>query len=231
MITVTMFGGLLALVVRADDAPHTDLLARRTTPALLAAVETDREYCRQCNSGKDFKSLARGAGGLTVLAELVRAQSDDEAWQTATAKLLAAARATEAAAKKQDESAVKVSLQQIHDEVAALGQLQPKGKPLSLGKPSGGLRNLMYVLEATFADAKVSLAAGDPESAKNSAIVLSELGRLVFNERADARWRQWSETYLTAVHEAAVSDATDAAKLRPLFRAISKSCENCHDKK
>ena len=228
---MTMLCGLLVLAVRADDSAQSDPLARRTAPALLAAVETNREYCRQCNVGQDFKSLARGAGGLTVLAELVRSQSDDEAWQTATAKLLAAARATEAAAKKADASAARTSLQQIRDDITALSQLQPSGKPLPLAKPSGGLRNLMYVLEATFADAKVSLAVDDAESAKNSAIVLSELGRLVFNERTDARWQRWSNNYLAAAREAASSDATQAAKLRPLFHAISQRCDSCHDKK
>ena len=86
----------------------------------------------------------------------------------------------------------------------------------------------MHLMEATHAEAKAALALGDVAEAKSMAVVLSELGRVVSNQRADARWRASGESLVRAAFEAADERQSDAKTIRQQLRGVYEKCAACH---
>lgn len=58
--------------------------------ALHAVLGKNIGHAREWLEASDFKSLAQSGNGLQLLTEMLRARSDDPAWQAATRKVLAA---------------------------------------------------------------------------------------------------------------------------------------------
>ncbi len=230
IVLFTVLGAPVVLL-RADDAPQNKTSREQATAALLWSIDTNLEYCRQWNAGHDFKSLTRGTVGVGILAELIAAKQDDDSWKKSAESLSTAVRALDSAAKKRDAAAVTMSLQSVRDAATAFKKLPAGGKAVPLTKTRATFRNLMYLMEGTFADAKTSLAVSDGENAKKSAIVLSELGQIVSNEKMNPEWQQWSADFLTATSAAINAETSDTAKLKPLFHTISARCDTCHAKK
>ena len=213
-----------------NEIPARDAASDATNEALLSAVETNSQYCRQWLADHDFKSLNRGIVGVKILAEVVASKREDDSWKAVGAKMTAAVGSLEESGKKRNAADVETALKNV-DLATAEFKALPPGKIAAAAavKPRGGFRNLMYLMEGTFADAKTSLAVGDGKSAKKSALVLSELGRIVSNEKTNPQWKQWSDDFLAATRAAA--EAKDDGPRRPLFHAISQRCDACHEKK
>jgi hypothetical protein len=176
----------------------------------------------------DFKSLGESAGEATVLAELLRARSDDAAWQRAFGEAIAAAKALQATAGSGDAASAMKSLDKLRSAVAASTRLVPTGQPLDL-PASPGVRPLMHLASGVQAEAKVALLTGNAADAKKAAAALAELARLMSNSRSADGWAEMSDDLRQACMAAAQSPADDKATLRQLLRDINERCETCHD--
>lgn len=183
------------------------------------------EYIEQ----KDAKSLGQTAGNVQLLAELQKSRSDDSQWQEVLGKLIAAASDVQAAAKTEDMGKCKAALGALEQAFAKTTARQPTGKPQAVAKPPA-IRSLMLSLDAIFADAKVSLLAGNVDAAKKQAMVVAELGKLVSNQRATAEWSSLAGDFSTAATTAASSPETDPKLVRQHFRGVAERCEACHEK-
>src|SRR5947208_702901 len=75
--------------------------------SLHAALAKNTSHARDWLDQKDYKSLAQSAGGLQLLAELLKARSDDAAWQAALGNAVAATSAVQAAARDEDAGKCK----------------------------------------------------------------------------------------------------------------------------
>lgn len=195
--------------------------------ALHLALDRHVAHARGWLDAADFKSLAQSAGGLEMLAEVLRAQSDDEAWQTVNGRVVAAAKDVRAAAQAEDAEHSHKALANMERQMLAVSKAVPRGEPLP--PPKAGLRQLMLLMDGVRGDAKIALIAGNVESAKNQAHVLSELGRVVSNLRSGERWSRLSEEFTEASQAAARSSSTDAVEVRLLFRGVSQRCDACHE--
>lgn len=223
LVAIVLIGIGFAAQTRAAEMPDPVL------PALRAALETNVEHACEWLEGKDYKSLEKSAGGLELLTELLRARSDDSAWQSAYGAVLAHVRGLQSTARSENADACSAALDQLSTAVAYAKEMTPSGQPQSLPKAAGGMRGVMMILEGLQGEAKIALVTGQPAKAKNSAYVLSELGRVISNSRADPQWTSQSTAFIDASLAAARSPAEDSPTLKPLFHAISQRCEVCHE--
>jgi cytochrome c556 len=208
-----------------------------TTSALKAALTKNVGHARQWLDERDYKSLAQSTGGLALLAELLKAKSDDAAWQAAVGNVLARASELQAAARGEEDLArCQAALKALEAAAAAVEKITPTGQPLALPK-GPGIRLLMLTLDGVQADAKIALLTGHVATAKKQAIVLAELSRLLSNARSTEgsnarsteKWSSLADDFSKVTLAAATSAETDAKAVRPLFRAIAERCEACHE--
>src|SRR5262245_14852394 len=82
----------------APAAEPNEAVAAALNVSLAKNLLHAREYIDQ----KDAKSLAQTAGNVLLLAELLKARSDDSLWQESIGKVVAAAGGVQAAAKSED---------------------------------------------------------------------------------------------------------------------------------
>jgi len=209
----------------ARAAEPNDPVAAALNVSLAKNLLHAREYIDQ----KDPKSLAQTAGNVQLLAELLKARSDDSLWQEATGKVVAAASGAQAAAKTEDMGKCKAAVDSLEAALAASAQAKPAGKPQSLVKPPA-IRPLMLSLDAIFADTKVSLISGNVDAAKKQALVVAELGKLVSNQRTTPEWTSLAGDFCAAATTAANSSENDPKAVRQLIRGVAERCEACHEK-
>lgn len=217
----------------ADDAAASAARADRARAALHVAVEKNLAYCREWLEAKDWKSLVQSADGVGILAGVLAAKGDDDKWRTGVSGLSAQVEALRAAADGKEADKCKELIEQLaagNKELAGLTVKARLATAKSSEKPIASLRPLMTLLDGTHADAKAALAVGDLAEAKSMAIVLSELGRVVSNQRADAAWRSAAEAMVNASLEAADEKQTDAKAVRQQLRVVYEKCEACHNR-
>jgi hypothetical protein len=201
--------------------------------ALQGAIAKNLEHAREWLDAKDFKSLAQSAGGLQMLAGLLRARSDDAAWKEATGNVSAAVGQVQEAAKSEDAAKCKAALDALEKQVSVTRAVMPSGKPQA--PPTiGAIRPVMLLMDGIYADAKIYVIAGNTVGAKKQAHVLSELGRVVSNSQSTNskgrdKWPELSGAFVEACLTAARSPAEDAPAVRQLLRGISQRCEACHE--
>jgi cytochrome c556 len=196
--------------------------------SLQAALTKNIGHARNWLEQADYKSLNQSAGGLQLLAALLKARSDDAAWQAAVGKVEAAVAEVQAAAKSDDAGNCRASLGSLEKSAAAMATLKPTGQPLSAPR-APAIRPLMLVMDSIYADAKIALIAGNVASAKKQAFVLAELGGLVSNSRQSDEWLSLAGEFTKAASTAAASAETDPPTVRQLLRGISQRCEACHE--
>jgi hypothetical protein len=198
--------------------------------ALHAAVEKNLGYCRDWLAAKDWKSLRQSAEGVGVLVSVLAGQGDDP-WRASVAGMAAKVPALRKAADQEDAEMCRKLLNQLaaaNKELAAVKLTTGRPGKKALEKPEA-LRPVMLVLDGTYSDAKVALAAGDADEAKSMARVLSELGRMVSNHRTDAAWRSAAGAMARAAAELADAKETDAKAIRQHLRGVYEKCQACHD--
>ncbi len=203
----------------------------RSIAALHTAVSGNLDYCDEWLAGKDYKTLAVTAEGVQLLADALRRFSDGAQWKAAGDELRDGARGLQQAAKAQDAAKCKAALMVLRERGARFAKLRPGGKPAATVRPSASLRSMMSLLDGTFADAKASLAFGEAETAKSTAIVLAELGRVVSNYRNDERWSKMSREMIAAALETAEMKSDDPKAVRVQLRGVYQRCEACHNRK
>jgi cell division protein FtsN len=159
-------------------------------------------YVHLPKNQKDYKSLAQSAGGLQLLAELLKARSDDAAWQAASGNVVAAATAVQAAAREEDAGKCKLTLENLEKAASAAAAIKPTGPAQSLSR-APAIRPLMLTMDAIQADAKIALLTGNVEAAKKQAHVLAELARLVSNSRTTEQWHSLAGDFVSAATAAA----------------------------
>jgi len=226
-LAICVFGSLRSAHAGAAEAGDPVVVA------LHASLAKNVEHSREWLDAKDFKSVAQSAGGLQTLAGLLKARSDDSAWQGATDKVIAVAKQVQSAAGSGEAAKCGAALDALEKSLAAAAALSPSGKPQT-PQIAGGIRPVMLLLDGVYADAKVSLLTGNAANAKKHAYVLSELGRVVSNsQNANAKgrekWPELSGGFVEACLAAARSPAEDAATVKQLLRGISQRCEACHE--
>lgn len=199
------------------------------TAALHAVLAKNVIHARDWLDQKDYKSLAQSAGGLQLLAELLKARSDDAAWQAASGNVVAAATAVQAAAREEDAGKCKLTLENLEKAASAAAAIKPTGPAQSLSR-APAIRPLMLTMDAIQADAKIALLTGNVEAAKKQAHVLAELARLVSNSRTTEQWHSLAGDFVSAATAAATSTEKDAKAVRQQFRGIAERCEACHEK-
>jgi hypothetical protein len=202
------------------------------TVALHTTLAKNIGHANEWLDASDYKSLAQSAGGLKMLAALLRARSDDAAWQEAAGKVLVAAGGLQESAGSEDAAKCRMALSGLNSAAAAASAVIPTGKPQELPN-LGGIRPLMLLMDSIYADAKIAVLAGNTAGAKKQAYVLSELGRVVSNSQSTAkgreRWPELSSGFVEACLTAARSPSDDAQAVRQLLRGISQRCEACHE--
>jgi hypothetical protein len=196
--------------------------------SLQAALTKNVGHARDWLDQADYKSLNQSAGGLQLLAALLKAKSDDAAWQTALGKVEVAVSEMQAAAKSENASKCRAALEGLGTAAEAATSLQPAGKPMSAPK-APAVRPLMLIMDSIYADAKIALVTGNAAAAKKQALVLAELGELVSNSRHTDQWRSLSGEFVKAASTAAASAETDPQAVRQLLRGVSQKCEACHE--
>jgi hypothetical protein len=212
----------LSTAILAADQPV------EVAKSLHSALNKNITHAREWLDQGDYKSLAQSAGGLQLFAELIRAQSDDAAWQAAAGKVVSAATVVQTAARDEDAAKCKTALDTLEKTASAAAELKPSGQPQSLSRVPA-LRSLMLTMDATAADAKIALITGNIEAAKKQAAVLAELSRLVSNSRNTERWSSLAGDFTSATTAAATTTESDPKAVRQLFRGISQKCEACHE--
>jgi hypothetical protein len=218
---------ILSLPIMLAAGSHSSASVDSAPAMLCAAFDRQISHARGWLAARDFKSLAQSAAGLELFAAVLNTQSDDAAWQDASAPLIAAAKAVRSAAEAEDDAAAGSALANLGAANTALARLAPSGRPLPPAKAN--LRSAMLLMDSVRGEAKIALITGNTENAKNQAYVLSELGRVVSNLRSGDRWASLSEEFTATSLAAARSPAADAAELRPLLKAVSQRCDACHD--
>jgi hypothetical protein len=214
-------------VLVAHSAAQSPALAD-TSKALRSTLGKNAAHARDWLDQKDFKSLAQSSGGLLLLTQLLKAKSDDPAWQAAMTNIGAAVADLQAGSRVEDSAKCTAALAALDKSIAAAESLSPAGKPLPA--PRGpGIRPLMLTMDGVYADAKIALLSGNVASAKNQALVLSELGQLVSNSRTGEPWATRAAAFQDAATDAATSPETETAKVRQLLRGISQRCDACHE--
>lgn len=197
--------------------------------ALNAALQKNIAHSREWLDQKDFKSVAQSAGALHLLAELLKARSDDSAWQAATTNLIAAANSIQSAARDEDATKCKSALDSLEKASSATTSLKPTGKPQPLERVPA-IRPLMLTLDALQGDAKVAVLTSNVEAARKQAFVLAELGKLVSNSRNTDQWSSLAGDFVGAATTAANSTESDSKVVRQQFRAVAERCDACHEK-
>ncbi|HZN34023.1 MAG TPA: hypothetical protein VFB80_09400 [Pirellulaceae bacterium] len=196
--------------------------------ALGSTLAKNAGHARQWHAEKDFKSVAQTAGGLSLLAQLMQARSDDAAWQSATKNVAAAIGELQAAARGEDATKCAAALDLLDKSIAAAQALSPAGQPQAPPR-SPGVRPLMLAMDGIYADAKVALIAGNVAAAKNQARVLAELGKLVSNSKMGEQWTTMAGGFSQAALTAANSSETDPQRFRSVLRGVSQRCDACHE--
>jgi len=200
-----------------------------TSAALHAVLAKNIQHGREWLEQADYKSLAQSAGGLQLLAEMIKARSDDAAWQAATGKLVTAAGDVQAAARGEDAVKCKTALDGLEKAAGAAAVLKLAGQPQSLSRVPP-IRSLMLTMDATAADGKISIMTGNVEGAKKQAAVLAELAKLVSNSRNTENWSSLAGDFVSATQAAANTTETSPQAVRQLFRGIAERCDGCHEK-
>ena len=207
------------------------------TAALHDSLDRSVVQCRQWLEAKDFKSLAQTADGMKLLAQVLQAKSENEAWRQATGATVAASEQVQAAARDQNLVAATAALENVAEAIAATRKLAIAGgpQPQANSLPRGSsLRQLMMLMDNLRGQAKIALLTGEAADAKRAALVLAELGPLVSNAQGSGKpssdaWEIMSHDFTEASLAAASSTEEDTTKLKPLFRAMSQACDACHD--
>jgi len=220
------FTCLLALLLSVGQAASAVEPADPTAVALHAALAKNISHAKDKLDEKELKSLAKAAGGLQILGEVLRARSDDKVWQETTTKLLAVVTELRAAAENGDVAKCGAALSALDKAALAAAGVSPTGKPQEPPRPPS-IPRLMPVLDGVYADAKIALLTGNVESAKKQALVLSELGQLVSNSRGEA-FSMLIDDFRKACLAAANTTETKPQDVRQIFRGISQQCEACH---
>jgi hypothetical protein len=225
---IAAFVGLFVqarICLAADEPSKID--PAKTRAALIQTFKSNLEICDQWIAAKDFKSLARSIGELPILvaaSKRLTSESDAAKIDALTKSVAALTKAS----KDSDPAAAKSAIAQLKSDLDALADGKVPESPKPIEKSPGGFGPLMSLIDATFADAKTSVAVGDANEAKTSALALAELSRYLAIDRNDERWRKQSEDLVAAAQEAATSEATDEKSLRKIFHAVYERCEACH---
>src|SRR6478609_2355116 len=110
-----LFASLFAVLVFAKlimAAEPTDVVPA----ALHAVLKKNVGHARDLLDQKDFKSVAQSAGNMHLLAELLKARSDDAAWQASTDNVVAATNGLQSAARDEDAAKCRAALAAIEKE-------------------------------------------------------------------------------------------------------------------
>src|SRR5437773_8434807 len=142
-----MFRRLLVVLALFPAAAVAADSADAVSAALHAALAKNVGHAREWLDQKDFKSVAQSAGGLQLLADLLKARSDDAAWQAALGNVVTAASSIQSAARDEDAAKCRTALESLEKAVAAAATLQPTGKPQPLAR-APAIRSLMLTMDA-----------------------------------------------------------------------------------
>lgn len=220
-----------ALALQAVASPN--LVAadanEATTDALQAALARNIDHAREWRDQKDFKSVAQSAGGLQLLADLLKARGDGAAWQGALDHVHAAAGAVQTAARDEDAAKCKTAMESLQKAAQTAAAIKPTGKAQSISK-TPPIRSLMLTLDALQGDAKVAVLTGDAAAAKKQAYVLAELGKLLSGARNTEQWSSLAGDFVSAATAAATSTDSDPKVVRQSLRVVAEKCEACHEK-
>jgi hypothetical protein len=198
--------------------------------SLHASLEKKTAHLRRWIDEKDFKSLAQSSGGVALLGQILRARSDDTAWQSAVGKISIAAKKVQEAAEDGSGEDSVAAVEELERACTAAAKLTPAGKPQAL--PKATIAPLMHAMDGVYADVKIAMITGNASAAKKQAYVLSELGRVVSNAptsgRTAEKWAELSSGFVETSLAAASSPVEDVATVKQLMRSVGQQCEACH---
>lgn len=200
--------------------------------AMCHAIETNADYCTQWLEGDDYASLAKTTRGLSLLCEILAAESTDDAWLDRVRELNSQVNDLQAAAGEKAQARCKELIAAIR---AAGTKLAPTNVPL-VATPKysgrGNVRNTMDLLDGTYADAKAALTFGDVDVAQRESLVLWRLGEYLKSmpqRGGSEQWNQLADSFAGAALAAASGEASEAA-VRQALKVARERCENCHNR-
>jgi hypothetical protein len=200
----------------------------RLAAAYRAVLTRNLIHARRWLAEGDLKSLAQGAANMQLIGDLYAGLGDDPAWRATARQVRARIQELAAAAAAGDASRCAAAIQQVEEALSAGGAMRPQGSRQTLNN-APALRRLMLVLDSVQADAKVAVLTGQAAEAKNQAVLLSELGRLVSNARREETFVAQGRAFVQAAEALASVDENDLAAVRQGLRSLAQRCDACHE--
>jgi hypothetical protein len=232
MTSAAMKCGFVAALAGLATLPA--VAADPVAGAIQSSLTTGVGHAREWLAAGDFKSVSESVGGMQALADLLRARGDAAAWQEAVGKVDAGVKGLQEAVRTGNREACAAALDQLERAAKSASSVPVAGNVQPPQRSSGGLRQLMLLMDGIRADAKVAVLTNRPADAKNAAYVLSELGRVMTLSRPvsykDAKkWTDVSSGFIDASLRMAQSPAEDGPGVRQLLRDVSLRCDSCHE--
>src|SRR6185436_19177599 len=108
--------------------------ADEAAAALQTAIAKNLDHAGEYLDQKDYKSLTQTTNSISLLAEMLKARSDDAQWRAAIDHLLTSISAIQKATQSQDAPACRAAIDQLSQAAAAAEAISPKGQPQSLSR-------------------------------------------------------------------------------------------------
>lgn len=208
-----------------DESAYSPVAPAR---ALHAALRINLKIAQDWLNDNDFASAGQTAQGVIVLAQLYGFQSTEKPWQQRTRALAEAAGRLLAATRKKDAAGCAKSAQDCAALLAELDKHPPAG-PKAVVKnfaTFGSTKTWMLLMDGAYVDAK---AARTPAELRDCAHALAEILNVSSHLRSESRWRTMAfETRRAALAVAAQAEAGSLEEARRGLKAVSTSCEACH---
>ncbi|MDA7980687.1 MAG: hypothetical protein MPJ50_18165 [Pirellulales bacterium] len=207
---------------------------KRALAALCAAVKTNAGYCQEWLSSEDFESVLKTTAGISLLTDLLKAESDDDQWQLAVEKLRQETDELVKTARKANKAQSNLHLEKIQQHADTLAKISPAFNVTPKYASRNDIRRVMNLLNGTYADAKRALLFSEVEIAQREAFVLWKVGKYLESQRAqgarEEAWAALATAFSSASLHAAEMPSPGEEKLQLALKAAHTQCENCHNR-
>jgi hypothetical protein len=196
--------------------------------ALLHATRLNLKIVAEWLGDGDFDSAAESAERVKLLLSLCALQSSTESWQRRVGLLRSRCdQLISLASNKDAEACIELS----KDLLATLGSLEqelPKADGIAVDdfRPPSSIRNLMKLLDGSYADAKVAKSLDELTAL---AYTIAEGTNVAQFLRNDPGWRDRAgEVREAAVKVAILKPDTDLKVARQELKNVYERCQACH---
>lgn len=217
---------LSAVCAAAVDDKSTAEFAPVAPPQALArALKINfAQVGRWCDEN-DLASAAQCSQSAFLLATFLAQHATENARPHAD-KLLAANSKVVSAARAKNMERARAELAAANAAIPLLVEALPAAKPgWTKFKPPGTSSAWMRLLDAGYADAKISR---NPDDFEALVLTLAEEANVLAYVKSEPRWREMSFGVRDTALSAAKECRQDLEKARKTLRTVYPRCETCH---